>query len=239
MGGKYRPQAAHLQALEALRKLRTEKTQEVKELRLSLETLRSHKDVAAVSPVCVGGGGGGGGWPVCVGMHGCGCVNVHACMHASSGQQVRPTPLRLLKCPTRLASRLAAPGCTWLMPLMWFLTGALPGGLQKLRESISDGTARVQKLNVSVAPRTNKHHAPRPWPRPPAHCQRSKGSSKRCLPASAAGRSLCCASMLCICHHTLSTLWTCCASPDRRPKLHSWMGKWRATSGGGGSWNTS
>jgi uncharacterized coiled-coil DUF342 family protein len=35
------------QALETLRKLRLEKTQEVKEMRLKLDTLRSHKDMAA------------------------------------------------------------------------------------------------------------------------------------------------------------------------------------------------
>jgi uncharacterized coiled-coil DUF342 family protein len=36
-----------LQALETLRKLRLEKTQEVKEMRLKLDTLKSHKDMAA------------------------------------------------------------------------------------------------------------------------------------------------------------------------------------------------
>ena len=35
-----------LQALEALRKLRTEKVQEAKELKLKLETTRTHKDNA-------------------------------------------------------------------------------------------------------------------------------------------------------------------------------------------------
>jgi uncharacterized coiled-coil DUF342 family protein len=35
------------QALETLRKLRLEKTQEVKEMRLKLDTLKSHKDMAA------------------------------------------------------------------------------------------------------------------------------------------------------------------------------------------------
>lgn len=57
----------YTKALEALRKLRAEKTAEAREMRLRLDTLRSHRDGARVGGAAEGGSKEGGGPRVCWG----------------------------------------------------------------------------------------------------------------------------------------------------------------------------